>query len=34
VLAATPERAAAAKERVLDGRAAIGKAWEALKPKC
>jgi methyl-accepting chemotaxis protein len=32
-LAATPEAQNAAKARVLDGRAAIGKAWEALTPK-
>jgi methyl-accepting chemotaxis protein len=33
VLAANADAQQKAKAQVLDGRAAIGKAWEALKPK-
>lgn len=32
VLATTPEARQASKDRVLNGRASIGKAWETLKP--
>ncbi|WP_366915051.1 methyl-accepting chemotaxis protein [Polaromonas sp.] len=32
VLATTPEARASSKDRVLKGRAAIGKAWDTLKP--